>query len=273
MIKLILADMDGTLLNDEKQLPEELFDQIEQLYQKGIRFGVASGRQYLNLANRFDRIRDKLIFIAENGAYTRVKDEILNLAGLPKEDVKKWYRECADLQDAEAILCGAKSGYCCTDDPRFIREFGEYYDSCSNSAECLEKMMEDEILSFSVCDLKDVEGQSFERYKKYQDEYQVKISGSIWLDINRKDVNKGVAVKKIQERYNILPSETMVFGDYMNDYEMMRYADYSVAMENAYPQLKEACRYMTLSNNEKGVTRAIAALLNDELDEFLVRLK
>ncbi len=273
MVKLILADMDGTLLNDDKQLPDDIFDQIEKLSEKGIYFGIASGRQYQYLAKCFEKVKDKIVFIAQNGAYVRIKDEIIGLCPLPKEEVKKWVAECADLPDSKPILSGAEAGYCYTTEKRFIKSFDEYYECYINDENYLDLMMNDEILSVSICDLKDVEKYTFEKYKKYRPDYQVKIAGDIWMDINRKEVNKGTAVHQIQEYFGISYDETMVFGDYMNDYEMMEYANYSVAMENAYPKLKEACRYMTCSNNERGVSKAIDACLKGKLDQFLIKLK
>ena len=273
MIKLILTDMDGTLLNDRKQIPDDIFDQIEELSKKGIYFGIASGRQYQYLAKCFEKVKDQVIFIAQNGSYIRIKDEIIYLCPLPKEEVKKWVKECEKLPDSKPILSGAESGYCFTTESRFIQCFDEYYARYINDENYLDLMMKDEILSVSICDLKDVEKVTYEKYKKYQSDYQVKIAGDIWMDINRKEVNKGTAVQKIQEYLGISCDETMVFGDYMNDYEMMEYAYYSVAMENAYPKLKEACRYMTCSNNERGVPKAIDACLNGNLDQFLIKLK
>lgn len=272
-MKLILADMDGTLLNDNKELPEDIFKQINQLDKMGIKFGIASGRQYQYLAKCFEPVKDKMIFIAQNGSHIRINNEILSLNPLPKDEVKKWVIECEKLPDSKPILSGAKAGYCYTEEERFIKCFDEYYECYINSEDYLDKMMKDDILSVSICDLKDVEKCTYEKYKKYQTDYQVKIAGDIWMDINQKDVNKGIAVKKIQDHFGISAEETMVFGDYMNDYEMMKYAAYSVAMENAYPKLKEVCRYMTCSNNERGVSKAIDACLQGILDDFLIKLK
>lgn len=273
MVKLILTDMDGTLLDDHKQLPDDIFEQIEKLSKQGIYFGIASGRQYPYLERCFEKVKDKVIFIAQNGSYIRIKDEIIYLCPLPKEEVKKWVAECQDIPDTKPILSGAEAGYCFTSEDRFIKCFDEYYACYVNDENYLDLMMKDEILSISICDLKDVETNTYEKYKKYLPDYQVKIAGDIWMDINRKEVNKGTAVQKIQEYFGISYDETMVFGDYMNDYEMMDHAYFSVAMENAYPKLKEVCRYMTCSNNERGVSKVIDACLKGNLEQALIKLK
>jgi hydroxymethylpyrimidine pyrophosphatase-like HAD family hydrolase len=54
-----------------------------------------------------------------------------------------------------------------------------------------------------------------------------------------KHTNKGNAIEKLQKSLNILPEQTMAFGDYLNDIEMLKNARYSYAMENAHPSVKE----------------------------------
>ena len=64
-IKLVAFDMDGTVLDSKLRLPKGLFEMIES--HPNVKFIVASGRQYYSLLNIFKPIKDKLIFISENG--------------------------------------------------------------------------------------------------------------------------------------------------------------------------------------------------------------
>ena len=64
-IKLVAFDMDGTVLDSKLRLPKGLFEMIES--HPNVKFVVASGRQYYSLLNIFNPIKDKLIFISENG--------------------------------------------------------------------------------------------------------------------------------------------------------------------------------------------------------------
>ena len=72
-----------------------------------------------------------------------------------------------------------------------------------------------------------------------------------------KGVNKGLAISEIQKLLNIKQEETMVFGDYLNDLEMMQNAYHSYAMENAHSDLKKVARFIAKSNDDNGVVRAI----------------
>ena len=64
MVKFIASDLDGTLLDGEKHLPEEIFGLIGQLHERGILFAAASGRQYANLEKLFAPVKDKVLFCA-----------------------------------------------------------------------------------------------------------------------------------------------------------------------------------------------------------------
>jgi hydroxymethylpyrimidine pyrophosphatase-like HAD family hydrolase len=75
-------------------------------------------------------------------------------------------------------------------------------------------------------------------------------------------VNKGFAIKKIQKLKNITYDETMVFGDMMNDYEMMQAGYYSYAMGNAVPEIKQVSRFITDTNDGLGVLKALQKHFN-----------
>ena len=72
MIRLIASDIDGTLLqNGATEIPEEIFQEIRRLAERGILFCPASGRQYSSLRRLFAPAADRLPFLCENGAVDR----------------------------------------------------------------------------------------------------------------------------------------------------------------------------------------------------------
>ena len=76
-------------------------------------------------------------------------------------------------------------------------------------------------------------------------------------------LSKGVALKTLQEDLGILPEETMVFGDQMNDMEMLEQAYYSFAVANARAEVKEAARFMADSNVDQGPMKIMKLLLKE----------
>ena len=81
------------------------------------------------------------------------------------------------------------------------------------------------------------------------------------MDIQNKSINKGIAIKKIQELYNITSDECMAFGDQMNDYELLKSVKYGYAMDNAVEPIKEIAYAVCEDNENQGVIKTINAYL------------
>jgi len=96
----------------------------------------------------------------------------------------------------------------------------------------------------------------------FADTHQVVVSGEHWVDVMNRTANKGTALRNLQEDLGITPAQTMVFGDYLNDLEMLDAAHWSFAMSNAHPEVAARARHMAPSNNENGVLKTVAKLLN-----------
>jgi hydroxymethylpyrimidine pyrophosphatase-like HAD family hydrolase len=90
---------------------------------------------------------------------------------------------------------------------------------------------------------------------------KIKISGPNWVDLSHPNANKGFALNALQKHLGVSPEQTMVFGDYFNDLEMMEQAHFSYAMANAHPEIIKKAQYKTLSNSEFGVETVLKELL------------
>ena len=250
-IKLIATDMDGTLLNSKGQLPEDFYETFERLKEAGVLFAAASGRQYFTLIENFKQIADDMVFIAENGTYVARKGEILAVHPLEVVLAHELIKVGRTIKEAYIVLATSSGAYIESEDERFVREVNKYYVKCKVVKDLLS--VDDEILKVTICDFSGAENNSYKIYEKYKSKTQMSVAGDIWLDIMSKGINKGIAIEDIQKSLGVLPEETMVFGDYLNDYEMLDKAYYSCAMANAHPLLKEKARFIAKSNDENGV--------------------
>ena len=111
MIKLIATDMDGTLLDSEKRLPEEIFEIIDALAAQGVHFVVSSGRQYYTLAEQFAPVSDELTFVAENGAMVVDRGETVFLDSMKPDTVKKLIDAARTVKGGHVVVCGARAAY------------------------------------------------------------------------------------------------------------------------------------------------------------------
>lgn len=266
MIKLIMSDMDGTLLDENGNLPPDFDAVMEELKARGILFAPASGRQYYALLRQFQKYENDFIFVAENGTCGMREGKTLFYSAMDPAVVREMLGVAKKIPQAQVVLCGRNSAYILSEqEPIFMQEVGMYYARCKMVDDF--DQVEDDILKISLCDLSEggSEFNAYPHFVPYKGRQQVVVSSRLWMDVMNMDVNKGIAAKRIQELLGILPVECMVFGDYMNDYEMMSSAYYSYAMENAHPKIKEAARFQARSNRAHGVTAAIRDMLRTSL--------
>lgn len=258
-IKFVATDMDGTLLNSKKEIHEEFYEVFREMREKDIIFAAASGRQYYSLLETFDNIKDDMMFIAENGTFVVYKGKEIVTNSLDRDLAMELINIGRKIDESYVVLCGKNSAYIESDDDRLVNEVSKYYKRYKIVDDIT--TINDEILKVTICDFRGSEENSNNYFVEYRDKAQVTVSGDIWLDITAKNINKGVAIKEIQELLGINYEETVVFGDYLNDLEMMESGYYSYAMKNAHDDLKKVARFIAKSNDENGVVEAIKELI------------
>ena len=260
MIRLIAIDLDGTLLTDDKQLPPGFRETAVSLLGRGVDIVIATGRPYHNVADVFEDLNDQLYFACDNGSYVVHQQNELLVKPLRSASVKKFVERSRSLNRVYPVLCGKNMAFIEHTDPDFMSQALKYY----KEYEVVDDVtsVEEVILKLSLCDLQDAETNSFPHFRKFEKDYSIAVSGKIWLDITALNSNKGTAIAAIQKHLNISPDDTLVFGDYLNDLDMIRNAGHSYAMKNAHPDIITAAKYVTRSDNDHyGVMEVIRELL------------
>lgn len=263
MIKLIITDMDGTLLNDNHEIDSEFWNLLSKMKDRGILFSVASGRQYYNLLERFKAIEEDVIFIAENGTFVVHQGMELFSNCLSSQDVNYVLKKLEKIKNIGVVLCGKESAYITDTTPEFLEQVEKYYKRCK-VVESFHQVKEG-ILKIAVYDFLGSEENSYPHFIQDTHKFQVVVSGKHWLDVMHTDSNKGAAIKKVLEILEISREETAAFGDYLNDYEMLQVVEHSYAMENAHDEIKKIAKYITLSNNNSGVVHSIKEILRKQI--------
>jgi Cof subfamily protein (haloacid dehalogenase superfamily) len=262
-IRLIAADMDGTLLDDEHELHDHFWPLVDELHRRKILFAPASGRQYFNLRDHFLDIADEVLFIAENGTFVVYQEREISSDCLAPEvanDLVRAVRELAGAGvDLGAVVCGKRSAYIERNDPPFRTEVDRYYARLAVVDDLTTVV--DDVLKVAVYDFGHAERTTAPGLAHFRRTHQVVVSGLHWVDVMNRTANKGRAIQTIQHTFGITPAQTMVFGDFLNDLEMMDAAEYSFAMHNAHPILRERARYVAPPNSQNGVVRSISSVL------------
>ncbi|MDR6513446.1 Cof-type HAD-IIB family hydrolase [Chryseobacterium camelliae] len=261
-IRLIVTDMDGTFLNSNYEISPEFPAIYSELKKKNILFVPASGRQMPGITQYFGDIENEIGFIAENGGYVIYKNEELFADRLEHKHIVDIIKTVREIPGAKAVLSAKKTAYYETDDKEFVDFFSKYYTKNQKKDDLTEEV-NDSAFKIAVYHPDGAEEHLYPYVKKFEQyDLEIVISGKHWLDIMNKDINKGNALEKLQQALNISPEQTMAFGDYMNDIEMLKNAQYSYAMKNAHPSVKEAASFEACSNDNFGVLETIKNLLN-----------
>ncbi|KAA2223146.1 Cof-type HAD-IIB family hydrolase [Chryseobacterium sediminis] len=262
-IKLIVTDMDGTFLNSSHQISPEFSDVYKELKKRNILFVPASGRQMPGITHYFGDIESEIGFIAENGGYVIYKDQELFADRLEYNHIVEIIKTVREIPGAKAVLSAKKYAYYETDDQQFVDFFSKYYTQNMKKDDLTEKI-DDTAFKIAVYHPDGSEKHLYPALKKFEDMgLEVVISGAHWLDVMNKDINKGNALKILQKSLGISPENTMAFGDYMNDIEMLKNAKYSYAMENAHPDVKQIANFEASTNDSFGVLKTIKAYLQN----------
>lgn len=261
MIKLIACDMDGTLLDSQKRLPVDFLEVLAALKEKGVLFAVASGRQYAALRRDFEPYIEDVLFICENGALVMQRDERLLIDPLDPRDLYDIVTATRELRGVYPVVCRAGVALIeKTASPEFIRNTCMYYPSVQVVDDLTEYCNLGDVCKVAFYDEYDAQTHELpELQKKIAPKLAVILSGEHWVDVMKPGVNKGGAMRGVQEKLGITPEECMAFGDYLNDCELLEAVGESYAMENAHPELKKLARHIAPSNDEDGVMRVLRA--------------
>lgn len=258
-VKMVVSDMDGTLLNSNHEVSERFFELYHALKKQDIQFVAASGRQYHSIVDKLDRIKNEIIVIAENGALVKQHEDELLVTPLQQTLQNELLRAIQHIEGAHAMLCGKYVSYFDGQSAAFLEQLKEYYSSYEIH-ETFDQIT-DEILKIAVYHPVSAETHIFPAVATFEGRIKVKVSGKNWVDLNHAQANKGFALEHVMKRYGLSSDQVLVFGDYNNDVEMLSLTQNSFAMRNAHPNVLQVAQHTTSSNDDYGVERILEKLL------------
>lgn len=279
MIKLIASDMDGTLLNDEHTISEENIKAIKIAEERGCHFTIVTGRDYSGVKNFFQEFDLKCECILSNGAeYRDINGDVIERITIDNDTVRKIVQVMMEANVAIEMF---------TEDGMIIINEDIYKESLLQRFRRYNKGKTDlEIVEIArnMYDtwkpemIKDVEGfldsntdilkiMTYHEDAQYIKELKEKLKNiegvavastfANDIEISNIQAQKGLILAKVIEKMGIKKEEVIVLGDSFNDYSMFTEFENSFAMENAIPEIKEIAKYITDSNDNDGVAKAI----------------
>ncbi|WP_300765840.1 Cof-type HAD-IIB family hydrolase [uncultured Bifidobacterium sp.] len=263
-LKLVVADMDGTLLDVDGRVPESFWSVLDLMRRRGVCFVPASGRQYATLRAMFGAHNPGGSYIAENGNLVVADGSVVSVTGMDREDVRHMVdageEACrSGRRDIAVVLCCPDCAYVSRDDPKVIEEASKYYANLRVVRDLAS--VRETVIKVAVVDFANAQDTADQVFAGFRGSHQVVVSGLHWVDIMDHETDKRRGVLALRQALGVAASQTAVFGDYLNDLEMLSAGEWSFAMANAHRDLLIKARFVAPSNADNGVVRVLRRLL------------
>lgn len=267
-IRLIALDLDGTLLNTQKQLSEENRAALTRAARAGIHIVPTTGRFFDGMPDTVRALPFIRYAITINGAEVadRRTGEELYKADIPLEralELMRYLDTLPVIYDCYQDNAGWISEHLkaridsTVKDPHFRKMLHELRKPVPElKAFVTERGRDIQKIQFFI-PTPELRQELLETLPKMYPDLAVSSSVSENIEVNAAGATKGKALLGLAERLGIPREGTMAFGDGLNDLSMLEAAGVGVAMENACAEAKAAADYITLSNNDHGVAYAI----------------
>lgn len=271
--KMIVLDLDGTLLDDEKQISEKNVKVLDELHKRNIEIVIATGRNYYMAKMLTEKIKMvNPVILANNGAIIRYShnDELIEYNYLDPLEFEKIYYEGLKYNLNPVLHVDEyANGY----DLIYEREdyeevYSGYIKKGYNRARLMKFEPQNMNNILSVCYFDEYNklcgfGHEMERRKegRFNTICNRNISKRALLEFLHPEGCKWSALKKYSSQINILPDEIIAIGDDNNDIELLKNSGFSIAMKNGTEEsIKAAKTVSNYDNNNSGVYHALSEI-------------
>jgi HAD-superfamily hydrolase, subfamily IIB len=267
MIKLIALDIDDTLLNSQSKITEATKQALQKALQQGIKIVLCSGRPLAGVTPYLKQLGisgDEQYVITYNGALVEtVAGKVLSKNILSNQAYRRIVKYIEDKQLQYYVLDDQSNVYTSNRDISRIAVVQAWENSAGIFVRTPDELPADfDITKAAIVGEKDTLDSAEQSVKdQFSNDYYVVRAADNFLEIMHQDVNKGSGLTKLTNILGVDPSEVMVFGDEQNDIPMFKFAGTAVAMGNGSDIAKSHANYVTDTNNDDGIAKALNKLL------------
>jgi Cof subfamily protein (haloacid dehalogenase superfamily) len=248
--KIVFFDVDGTLLNENKQLPEDAKEAVRRLKQSGIRTAIATGRAPYHLKDLAAEL-DIDTYVSFNGSYVVSEGKVIYEDRIKMETLAA-IEEVADARSHPLVFLNAEEFSTNRENHPFVLDAFSHLQLAAppyNPAFYREKTVHQ---GFLCC----LEGEEKDYLQTFTD-----VSFVRWhpyaMDILPKNGSKARGIEALLNHLGISPKEAVAFGDGRNDKEMLAFVGIGIAMGNAHEELKPYADLMTKHVDEGGIRHGL----------------
>lgn len=263
MIKMVAIDLDGTLLDDNKNYDKKSFNKIvKKIHEHNGHVVIATGNQYIKALEFLEESKDDLIFITDNGATIHIDDNLHYSETLDNEKYYSFIQQLPDFFINKMII--STHDYALMSDGEHKETFLEianlHYPVLKKTSNLNTIDVPITKITLNFDEDEDVDIGEIEAI--LPDSWRMTSSGFGFYDILLKDISKLTAVKQLQEIYDVSTNEIAAFGDSNNDFELIEAIPNSYAMENGTDKVKNAAAHIIGHSNDNAVIDALENIFN-----------
>lgn len=264
--ELVCADIDGTLLDDEKKVLPRVKESLAAAAKKGLRIALASGRMPFAIEIIEKELELECIKICSAGSYILMGESCVDSQCLPNAAMREIYEKIAKKHGIPLWIFQEKDWFVTGIDKYVEKEIEiiSHEPKLANMEE-LAKRLEDEgkqpnklLLAADAETIQTI----YQEMKGLQG-VDMACSSPEYLEIFPKGVDKGTALLAVCRELGISTQQVIAFGDQELDLPLIEAAGTGIAMGNAIDELKEKADFVTKTNNEAGIAYALDRYLGE----------
>ncbi|MBO8170542.1 MAG: HAD family phosphatase [Bacillaceae bacterium] len=261
--KMVMIDLDDTLLTDELTITPETREAIQKAVQKGVIVTLATGRMYASARPIAARLGINVPIITYQGALVKgLLDRKTLYEKKVAPSIARVVYDIAVDQGLHLQIYQNDTLYVQEDNEK-VRQYSHVAGVPYNVEKDFPSLLENpstKLLYFE--DPVKLDEIKIELVRRFGDKAYITKSKPYFLEILHPDASKGQAMRFLSDYFDVPLSRTIAIGDSYNDLDMLETAGLGVAMGNAVDSLKEKADYISATNNENGVKQV--------LDEFVL---
>jgi Cof subfamily protein (haloacid dehalogenase superfamily) len=265
-IRLLVSDVDGTLVTPQKTLTERTCQAVARLHEAGISFAITSSRPPRGMRMLVEPLRISTPIAAYNGGLY-VNPDMSPIEGelLPAEVAASVVRLIESHGLSVWVYCGGEWFVRDPHGPHVEREEHAVQFSPTIVPD-FDRLPQDVVKIVGVSDDTDaVVRCEADARRQVGDRVSASRSQPYYLDVTHPQANKGRVVRRLSEMLHVPIEEIAAIGDSANDVLMFAHSGLSIAMGNAVPDVQRTARRVTASNEEEGFARAVECYILNEL--------
>lgn len=244
MINFVVCNLENTLVPDGQSIiPEETIDLILELKKNGVKFAVATGRNYDAVKSMFGRAKNDIIYICNEGGVIIYQDKVLSKTPI---DRRVCFEVAAELEKDtrfRLVFGGERNAMINTHDTDFVN----YLKNMGIESEKVKdiKSIHEDITKITIYARNGLDEESYEHfYTKWSKNANVSVSDPEQAYITGEYVTKGNALALVQHLFGISEEDTVVFGGGYSDIDMFPHAYFSYAMQYSDSEVRRNAKHI-----------------------------